>query len=393
MTAASWCILPARLFAVSATVSSHEPAPGDASDTTVPISPASNEETTAPLWMEIYSEGGNGPDEANNVNGYTEIKIGKRISTFIPIDLYGKLRAEADRAHYFWHNHEDVGLGARFPIISKGASLFLMVEGSAGRYSMGSQLKNTINAHLDHLNEIQGQLDRVWNRYDNVYIQSEYIKNGIVNSDQLQAQVNALRNSLYSMQATLDTLTQQRDSLRQITDSLMKIPSGDLAEFRAGLVFWKGWGYSDSPTRQLSFPLRSWGDFYGESIFLLSRRSIHQRDTMTNEYNPAQDTYSNLICSLSPKIGMVAAEFLGGSYIAYIGGNLIVDTRSDWYNNVSSFETGIRFKPFSQIDFAINAGFVAGSYLGRQRQEDENPNKRTFSDFRVQASFWYGMGE
>jgi hypothetical protein len=353
-----------------------------------------NEQETAvaPLWMDCYAEGGNEPNENNNLYGYTEIKTGKRIPLFLPIDMYGKVRIEGDRAGYFWHNHSDIGAGGRLHLLSGSASLFLFAEGSVGRYSGGNMIRHTATLVQNKLTVLQNKIDRTWNAYQGVFEQSINIKYGIGDPTQILGPIDSLKNALFALQSYIDTLTQQRDSIQCVTDSLMQIPAEDLVELRGGLVFWKGWGASECLPTNRTFPFHFWGDLYGEIILLSSQRGIYERDVSTGNYIPVSYKYLNAICFLSPKIGSVISDGPGGTLIGYTGGDFLIDTRGDWYNNKTSVEAGFRYKPFFSIDLSINAEYLLGTYLGRQRPDDENPNSRFFSDFRIHVSMWHGLG-
>jgi hypothetical protein len=200
-----------------------------------------------------------------------------------------------------------------------------------------------------------------------------------------------LQKHVDSLSSSIDRLQNYIDSLQQVTDSLLSIPAANVTDYRAGLVFWKGWGGDGGTLSAPLFPFRFWGDLYGEVIFLYSRRQIQTRNLL-NQYVRSENKYADLICSLSPKLGFVIMDGAGGSVVAYSALRAIVDTRGDWWNNVGSVSAGLRYKPIRSLDFVMTGEYVLGSYFGRHYGDDVNPNKPTFSNLKIGVNFWYGLG-
>ena len=333
-----------------------------------------------PLWMDFYTEGANEPNENNNPYGYLEVKVGKKINTSLPVDLYTKFRVEGDRDHYFWHNREDIGIGGRIHLLTEKASLFFLTEGMVGRFIPDRGVQTAFENVQAQLTRFESQLQGNYYELEQyAFRQSLGIGGG--KGDSLQKHIDALSVSIQKLQNYID-------SLQQVSDSIKAIPASLVTDIRAGPVFYKGWG--NDPDGRI-FPLRSWGDIYGDLIFLSSMRQIQERGA-DNLFHNSFNRYTNLIATFSPKIGFVLIEGLLGSLITYGEANCMVDVRGDWYNNLGWVAAGLRYKPFNVIDLSILAEYTTGCYWGRQYKDDVNPNKPTFANFRLGINFWYGVG-
>jgi hypothetical protein len=356
-------------------------------------------ENSPPVWMDFYAEGGNEPNENNDLAAYGELKIGKRIELPLPLDIYGKLRAGHDRDGNFWHNRDDLGLGLRLFMLHDKATLFAMVEAVRGRYVADRSLMERRAGSVSELTALRAEIDQLQRRGNEIDRQIFFLQMNRGSLDTLQATVDSLNTQIRHLQTTLDSLQNQGtslsptlDNIQAATDSMMRIPVGLVVEYRAGLIFQKSWGY-DNPgtTAAIVMPWRLWGDLYGECFFQDLRRKIRAR-TERNEYADSTYRYQNLILTLAPKIGVVALEGIAGMLIPYGEAEGIVDIRGDWYNNKATACLGIRYKPVKVLDLVIDCEYALGTYFGRERPEDPNPYTQTFANFRVGASFWYGLG-
>lgn len=350
-----------------------------------------------PLWMDAYGEGAFSRHDDRNLSGFTEFKIGKRFGTSYPIDPYLKTRIYRDQRDFFWNNRVDFGAGARVSLLKK-VSLTVFGEVIAGQYlrlASGDLAFQGVQARIDRN---RSALDQAQKDFRSLY-QEVFKANLLEDPDfdrktlaHLDTVGNAQIQSLDRLDGFLDSLESTKDSLQQVMDSLALIPAGPLLEYRAGLIFWHGWGQEPgTPAAGFAFPFRFWGEAYSDCIF--SSLSRHVRTRGGGEtYRDSLARFGNLIFCANPDLGFMVMEGPAGSLAAYATAYVWFDTHKDWWNNLAMAGPGLRYKPLAMLDLAIKAEYLWGRYYGRERAEDPNPYARGLRDLRVTGSFWYGLG-
>lgn len=358
------------------------------------------EESLPPLWMDTYGEGVYSRHDHRNLSGFTEFKLGKRVNLGIPTDFYLKTRLYRDQRDFFWNNRADVGLGARIPLLKK-VSLQLFGEVIGGQYlrlSSGTMGFEGLQARID---KNRSEIDRAQGEFQAMY--KEIFDANMVNDPaENRKTLIRLENSgdthfktLIAMDEHLNSLETSRDSLASVMDSLALIPAGSLREYRAGLIFWYGWGQDaaerDGPRPRVSFPARLWGEVYSDWIFSSLGRHVRTRGE-GDVYRDSVARFNNLIFYANPAAGMMVMEGIAGSLAAYATGYVWFDTHKDWWNNLAMAGPGLRYKPLPMLDLVFKAEYLFGRYYGRERAEDPNPYDPNVQDLRITGSFWYGMG-
>ncbi|MBW8886793.1 MAG: hypothetical protein JF616_03450 [Fibrobacteres bacterium] len=357
-----------------------------------------------PLWLETYGEGVYSRHEDDNLAGFTDWKVGKRLPGPLQADLYAKIRVYRDQRDFYWNNRADGGVGARISLLRK-VSLIAFAEGTWGRYLSVSRGAVPLDRMQGRIGRLADSVDamQVWfhdHMYDSIFnANSNALGGGNPSQDRkalelAEQQGDTLARALLRLHLQADSLETAKDSLRQAMDSIALIPAGEASEFKVGLVFWHGWGAPDedaTPAAWLSAPMRFWGDVYADCIYSsLSRHVLSRR--ADGEYHDSTARFRNLILYANPSLGFVVLEGKLGSMVAYAGGYAWFDTHKDWWNNLAMAGPGLRYIPFRRIDLSVKAEWMWGGYYGRERVQEPNPYGKTFSDTRVTASFWHGLG-
>lgn len=362
-------------------------------------------EPAPPLWMEAYSEGVFSRHDDRNLSGFTEFKVGKRFPIKTPVDLYVKTRLYRDQRDFYWNNRADAGVGARVTLMKK-VSLIAFGEIIGGQYlrlSSGALGFEGMQARID---ENRTAIDQAQKQFQAMY--KDIFQAALLGDDALNRQViarldttgNAHLASLAQLDEYLTGLETARDSLQQVMDSVGLVPAGALTEYRAGLVFWHGWGQeaaegsgdADGGTAaRVRFPLRFWGEIYSDWIFSSLSRHVRTRGNGT-AYRDSVARFPNLIFYANPDVGVMVMEGMAGSLSAYGTAYVWFDTHKDWWNNLALMGPGLRYKPLGMLDLAFKAEYLWGRYYGRERGEDPNPYAREVRDVRITGSFWYGLG-
>lgn len=364
------------------------------------VSEGNVEERVNPLWMDTYGESVYSEHEAQNLAGFSEFKIGKRIPIGMPIDLYAKMRIYRDKQNYYWNNRADGGLGARIPLLKK-LSLSLFGEIVSGQYLHLSTGTLTLDHLQGRIEQNRGVIDAAQKEFQAMY--QEIFKANLLDDNTFNRQT--LRNldtagsvhlkTLVKLNAQLDSLETAKDSLVQVMDSVALVPAGSILEYRGGLLFWYGWGTTSEEEKKngpwISFPFRFWGDIYSDCIFSSMSRHVLTRGGGVN-YHDSLAIFRNLIYYANPNVGLMIAEGKIGSIAAYAAAYVTFDSHKDWWNNVALIGPGIRYVPFQHLDFILKGEYLAGRYYGRQRKDELLPYPRYFRDLRVTASCWYGLG-
>jgi hypothetical protein len=360
------------------------------------------DEADQPLWMESYGEGVFSRHDDRNLSGFAEYKIGKRFHAGVPVDVYLKTRLYRDQRDFYWNNRVDGGAGARVSLLKK-VSLTVFGEVVGGQYlrlSSGTVAFDGLQTRIDrNRTAIDGAQKDFQAMYKEIF-QAHLLGDDAVNRQaiaHLDTTGSALLGSLARLNSRLDSLETSKDSLNQVMDSLGLIPAGPLTEYRAGLVFWHGWGADGGgeaeggSAARFRFPLRFWGEIYSEWIF--SSLSRHVRTRGGGEtYRDSVARFRNLIFYANPDVGAMVMEGLAGSLSAYGTAYVWFDTRKDWWNNLAMAGPGLRYKPLGMLDLVFKAEYLWGRYYGRERKEDPNPYARNLKDLRITGSFWYGLG-
>jgi hypothetical protein len=373
----------------------------DAGDSPEAAAPEGGEEEAAearpPLFMEAYAEGAYSRHEEDNTSGFSDLKIGKRFDLRFPVDLYAKARMHRDARDFFWNNHLDAGFGARVNLL-KGAALTLYAEAMAGYYYRTSATVGDLSGIQTRLDRNRAALDGVQARFQGM--QLEIFRRAALEDtvftrkqlDSLDRLVTAQGFTLAGLDAHLDSLETTRDSLRQAGDSLALIPAGPIAEYRAGFMFWYGTPQEEYSGRgRIGFPLRFWCDVYAEGLLGSLKRTVRTRSG-GETYRDSTARFNNLILYMNPDAGVLLMDGAGGSVVAYATLYAWFDTHADWWNNRAMAGPGLRHKPFRKLDLVLAFEYLWGGYYGREREDDPNPYARAFTDVRLLANFWYGLG-
>lgn len=352
----------------------------------------------AALWLETYGEGVFSRHEDHNLAGFADWKVGKRIPGPIQADVYAKVRLYRDQRDFFWNNRADGGLGIRIALLRK-VSLTAFAEATWGHYlslASGAVPMNRLQARIesnrtaidDAQKDFQAMYKAVFNA--NILEDPAFDRETLKRLDTLG---NVQSAALVRLNAKLDTLETAKDSLGQVMDSLALIPAGSVVEYKAGLVFWQGWGgpQETPPASWFAFPFRPWGDVYADCIASALDRHVLSRQ-IGGEYADSVAHIRNIILYANPALGWMVLDGRAGSVAAYATVYTWFDTHRDWWNNLAMGGGGMRYQPFREIDLSIKAEYLLGRYYGRERKSDPNPYARAFADTRVTASFWHGLG-
>jgi hypothetical protein len=373
------------------------------------VSEADDEEDAdpaPPLWMETYTEGVFSRHDDRNLSGFSDFKIGKRFPLKTPVDPYLKTRLYRDQRDYFWNNRVDAGVGVRISLLKK-VSLIAFGEIIGGQYLRLSSGALGFEGMQGRIDGNRMAIDQAQKQFQAMY--KDIFQAALLGDDALNREVIARLDttgnihlaSLARLDAHLDSLETAKDSLQQVMDSVGLVPAGGLIEYRAGLVFWHGWGQEapadggedplGGPGARIRFPLRFWGEVYSEWIFSSLGRHVRTRGNGT-AYRDSVARFRNLIFYANPNVGVMVMEGLTGSLSAYGAAYVWFDTHKDWWNNLALVGPGLRYKPLGMLDLAFKAEYLWGRYYGRERKEDPNPYARNVRDVRITGSFWYGLG-
>lgn len=355
-----------------------------------------DEEEKPPLWLETYGEGVYSRQEEDNLAGFADWKVGKRLPGPLRIDLYAKIRLYRDQRDFYWNNRADGGFGIRLPLLRK-VSLTAFAEASWGHYlSLSSsnrpeaRLQGLIEANRVAIENAEKQTQGI---YSSVWLANQ-LKDKQTDRETLEKLDTLANRLLDSLSGNLDALETTRDSLYDVMDAMALVPTGEVTEYKAGLVFWRGWGGpgSDgaSTGRWFTFPFRPWGDAYADCI--ASSLSRHVRVRHGSEYVDSLVRINDVILYANGSAGWTVVDGKMGSMAAFASAYAWLDTRGDWWNNRASGGLGLRYQPFRELDLAIKAEYLAGGYFGRERGEDPNPYRQAFTDTRITAGFWHGLG-
>jgi hypothetical protein len=354
------------------------------------------EEAKPPLWLETYSEGVYSRQEDDNLAGFADWKVGKRLPGPLRADIYAKIRLYRDQRDFYWNNRADGGFGARIPLLRK-IYLTAFAEATWGHYlSLSSSNKPA--------ESMQGLIEGNRAALENTREQAQAVYGSVVLANQLGdrqldretlQRLDTLAGRLLdTLDGQLDRLETTRDSLYDVMDAIGLVPAGEVTEYKAGIVFWKGWGGPQSEAGPgapwFAFPFRPWGDIYADCI--ASSLERHVRARHGNEYADSAVHIRNLILYANASAGWVAMDGKAGTMAAFASAYAWLDTRGDWWSNRAMGGLGLRYQPFRELDLAIKAEYLAGGYFGRERKEDPNPYKSTYTDTRITASFWHGLG-
>jgi len=363
-------------------------------------------EPAPPLWIDAYSEGVFSRHDDRNLSGFSEFMVGKRFSLKTPVDLYVKTRLYRDQRDFYWNNRVDAGVGARVSLLKK-VSLTAFGEIIGGQYLRLSSGAVGFEGMQGRIDGNRTAIDQAQKQFQAMY--KDIFQAALLGDDALNRQVIARLDttgnihlaSLARLNAHLDSLETAKDSLQQVMDSVGLVPAGALTEYRAGLVFWHGWGQEAAASggedvhggtaARGRFPMRFWGEIYSDWIFSSLSRHVRTRGNGT-AYRDSVSRFRNLIFYANPDVGVMVMEGLAGSLSAYGTAYVWFDTHKDWWNNLALMGPGLRYKPLGMLDLAFKAEYLWGRYYGRERREDPNPYARNVRDVRITGSFWYGLG-
>lgn len=353
-------------------------------------------EEKPPLWLETYGEGVYSRQEDDNLAGFADWKVGKRLPGPLQADVYAKIRLYRDQRDFYWNNRADGGFGVRLPVL-RAISLTAFAEATWGHYlSLSSstqaaeRLQGAVESNRVAILDVQQRAKGI---YSSVFT-ANVLKDGAVDRETLQKLDTLVDDLLTALDGQLDRLETTRDSLYDVMDAVALVPAGEVTEFKAGIVFWHGWGGPESGSGPgapwFAFPFRPWGDIYADCI--ASSLERHVRTRRGSAYADSAVHIRNIILYANPSAGWVAMDGKAGTVAAFVSGYAWLDTRGDWWSNRAMGGLGLRYQPFRELDFAVKAEYLAGAYFGRERAEDPNPYGRAFTDTRVTASFWHGLG-
>lgn len=353
-----------------------------------------------PLWLEFYGEAVGSRHEDDNIAGFTDTKVGKRLPGPLKADLYGRIRYYRDGRDFYWNNRADAGIGIRVPLLRK-VSLTAFAEAAWGRYLSLASGALPLERLQVRVERNRAAIDAAQKSFQALY--KEVFKAAVLEDPAvdratikyLDTAGNSHLQALARLDAQLDSLETSKDSLGQAMDSVGLVPAGEVAEYKAGLVFWHGWGRpaddADPPSRWFAFPIRPWGEVYADCVYSSLSRHVRARGA-GGEYRDSVARFSNLIAYANPAAGLLVMEGRAGSLAALVSAYLWFDTRGDWWNNRAMAGPGLRYQPLRDIDLAIKAEWMFGRYYGRERAQDPNPYAKGFSDARLTAGFWHGLG-
>lgn len=391
--------IPAHAAAPAGEDSPAEAASG-AQETSV-VREASGPDAEAPaLWLEVYGEGVYSRHEDGNVAGFTEAKAGKRLPGPLPADIYARLRVYRDRAGFYWNNRADGGFGARVSL-ARRFSLLAFAEAAWGGYlGQGSAAASLGRAQARRAG-LADTLAAVQERFYKGLYGTIFDANSAPGAatdrqalDRAELQGDSTRKALAALSDQADALARALDSAQQTLDSIALIPQGAVSEYKAGFVFWHGWGHAGdgpAPAAWFAFPGRFWGEIYADGIYSALSRRVQMRGT-DGAYRDSTERFRNLVLYANPAVGFLVLDGRLGGAAVYAGGYAWFDTHRDWWNNLAMAGPGIDYAPFRGVDLSIKAEWMWGAYYGRERAQDPNPYPGTFSDARVTASFWHGLG-
>src|SRR6185295_16399064 len=118
----------------------------------------------------------------------------------------------------------------------------------------------------------------------------------------------------------------------------------------------------------------------------------HVRTRHGAAYEDSAVHIRNIILYANPSAGWLVMEGKAGSVAAFASAYAWFDSHGDWWNNRAMAGPGLRYQPFRQVDLMIKAEYLWGGFYGRERKEDPNPFASSYSDTRITASFWLGLG-
>ncbi len=366
--------------------------------------PTASAEPPPPLWVELYSEGTHSSHENDNTSGFLDVKLGKRFGQTLPFDVYLKARAFRDQADFFWNNLAQAGAGFRVTL-TKPVTLSFFAQATTGNYFRTGSETQGMQGLQTRIDRERAALNRVQADYQSLGTQVFTEKFTIMDTATTRAEINKLWNSLdtaltnryqgglAALDGKIDSLESAKDSLRAAMDSLALIPAGTQTEYQAGLIFQYGWGapVNDASGPLFAFPWRFWGDVYSDCIYQAQRRHVQTRHG-GDAYSDSLVSLDNLIVYANPDVGILLMDGRAGSAAAYVTAYAWFDTHRDWWNNLAMAGPGVRWQPWPALDFLVTAEYLWGRYYGRARAEEPLPYARAFSDVRIGANFWYGVG-
>ncbi len=146
----------------------------------------------------------------------------------------------------------------------------------------------------------------------------------------------------------------------------------EYGDFRSGINYYKGWGthyLPKMPAETVSFIMKEWGEF----SFDIS--CYNRFDNNVIGYFDVRE---------GEKILQVKDRDLDG----YLRSNIIVDSRGEYYNNLTEVGMGFRFQLIPKKSFYISCEKMWGFYFGREAA-DPNPYGNHYHDLRIQISTYY----
>ena len=341
------------------------------------------------LWLETYGEGVYSEQEDDNLAGFADWKVGKRLPGPLQADVYAKFRFYRDQREFFWNNRAEGGIGLRVPILRK-FSVTAFAEATWGRYL-------SLASGAQSLEGAQARLDAAQRNFQAIYkavFQANVLEDPAFDRETLK-NLDTLGDAQL---AALVRASDQIDSLRAVQDSIGRVPAGPVTEYKLGLVFWHGWGGAPEAAGRpgssawFAFPFRPWGEVYADCIGSALERHVRTRPESGGDHADSVVHIRNLILYANPSVGYLVMEGKAGSLAAFAGAYAWFDTHRDWWNNRAMAGPGLRYQPFRDIDLSIKAEYLWGRYYGRERGDDPNPYAPGFTDTRVTASFWHGLG-
>ena len=328
---------------------------GKPADSVVTPTTASDLQSAAPLWLGCYGEGVQLFHEDNTLQGFVDVKLGRRIYNPVPTDIYFKIQGSRDLGGVAWNNRADVGIGFSVEPIH-GDFLSCFAEGLAGGY-------------------IPGQRPSV-----------EYLQT-----------VNSLENISGGGSRAIDSLQTIQDSLEALTDQSLYGPAGGVTEIKAGALISKGWGddVGSPPSKHFGYPLSSWGYVYSELIYshLHYTFSVPHVSGMIVRFDDSAVTLDNLVWYVNPRAGIVLVNGVAGSFSASAAAYAWIDARHDWWNNKIWGGPLLRYRPFTALDFVLETGYMIGGYDGISNAADGlNPYSKVVSTWQFGVYFDYRLG-
>jgi len=143
-------------------------------------------------------------------------------------------------------------------------------------------------------------------------------------------------------------------------------------DMRCGLIFWHGMDreFIDRWTKMIPFSF--WDEIYADAIY-------YKRDDKNYIYYINGRAGIRLI-----RIYKTVLDIYGVNYF-------ICDKNGDFWNNKFEFGSGIRLKPWTDLDLSIYVEFLRGSFWERDGRYT-NPYEPEYTDVRVGVLFWHGWG-